>query len=143
MGCASITLSQGVESRIAYESVLNVRCVSTPRAQQTWVVRTEAEYRELFLHKLSVPACTQYVSPPIDFNKKTLLGYVVSAGGCKPPGFRTEILYNRSSKRYTFLVNATQHGLCKMLNATTLWFTIPKIKKGAEVDFKTVEKVLP
>ncbi len=142
-GCTSATSPQGVASRIAFDAVLNIRCVSTPRTQQTWLIRTEAEYRELFLYKLSVPVCTQYVSPPIDFRKKTLLGYVVSAGGCKMPGFRTEILYNRSTKNYTFLVNATQYGLCKMLTSTTLWVTIPKIEKGAKVDFRTVHNVLP
>ncbi len=143
MGCTSATSSRGVESRIAFEAALNIRCVSTPRTQQTWIIRTEAEYRELFLNKLSIPACTQYVSPPIDFSKKTLLGYVVSTGGCKMPGFRTEILYNRSSNRYTLLVNATQYGTCKMLYEKTFWITIPKIKKGSKIDFKVVEQVLP
>jgi hypothetical protein len=141
-GCAPATSSRGVSSRIAFEEV-NVRCVNVPGMKQTRIIRMEAEYQALFLNKKYWPECTQYVSPPIDFSKKTLLRFEVPASGCKTPEFRPEILYSRSTKRYTFSVNVTEYSICRTAIARTYWATIPKIKKGAEVDFKVVKNVLP
>jgi hypothetical protein len=142
MGCAGATSSRGVESRIAFEEV-DIRCVNVPGLKQTRIIRTEAEYQDLFLNKRYWPECTQYVSPPIDFSKKTLLRFEVFASGCKTPEFRPEIRYSRSTKRYTFSVNFTEYSICRTAMVRTYWVTIPKIKKGAEVDFKVVKNVLP
>ncbi len=141
-GCASATSSRGVESRIEFEEV-NIKCVNVPGLKQTKIIRTEAEYQDLFINKKYWPECTRYVSPPIDFSKKTLLRFAVPASGCKTPEFRPEIRYSRSTKRYTFSVNVTEYGICRTGIEMTYWVTIPKIKKGAEVDFKVVKNVLP
>ena len=125
-------------SQIKFDSI-QLGCVQFRKGN--YIVNDQLEYNELFSDLIPHPLCINYEPPAIDFNKKTLIGFIQGVGGCGRPIIHTEIQKDAIFHEYIITFDITQYGDCKMYNPIHLWFQIPKIEPGYSIEFVIDKKV--
>ncbi|MGD2035859.1 MAG: hypothetical protein PVF73_12425 [Bacteroidales bacterium] len=77
------------------------------------------------------------ISPEVDLNKKTVLGFRGTASGCSPPVIEIKVLRDDLNKKYLVDAVVYEEGFCKKLFFYRKVLTTDKIKKNYRVEFRT------
>lgn len=99
------------------------------------VIKSNEEYQELLSSLVPISSCYNYILPDIDFNQYTLIGYISSESGCKPPIFSHSI--TKQNNQYFFNIDVNKQGRCKVNHTLKIWCLIPKIEETSVVTFNT------
>lgn len=105
-----------------------------------YIIRNKIEYSDLIKVKQSLPACSNYELPAIDFDTNTLIGIKTSVGGCGTPQVEHYVIKKNESGVYSLVLSIKENGGCENVFRLTLWCLIPKIEQNVKVDFRIVKR---
>jgi hypothetical protein len=108
----------------------NIGCLHL--AKREIVVTSNEEYKEVTNSVSAHPDCASYVWPTFDFEKQTLLGFLVNAKGCSEPAYSKSV--SKLNGQVTFMIKVKENGMCKVNQQKMFWITILK-HEGNKINF--------
>lgn len=138
-----VELKEGSECQrkeIAFREI-SIPCLDVLKAEKSYVVNEESEYRSLRSLQLSFAGCDIDELPEVDFSKETVVGYVTFSEGCSKPDFTRSIFFLDGN--YTVSVSVHTHGICRKAFYIFHWFLLDKIADRSKIKFETVYRTQP
>jgi hypothetical protein len=117
---AAISLAQPMPVKFSEESI---GCLNHGALDKKVIIKSAAEYHELFRNGSPHPDCAVYTPPAIDFDHNWLLGFRTKNKGCSPPEYSKEVY--ATGDEITFKIKVKEKGMCKVLFEEMFWISIP------------------
>lgn len=117
------------DSVIVYNTIpVKIVCKNYMKLKNNYIINSNEEFIELKNN------CEEF--PQIDFNKHTLFAQYVSYETCSKPIYDRKVMYNKNSKKVSYVVNITPVGDCRKAPIDFNFVLTDKINKISKVEFR-------
>jgi hypothetical protein len=123
------------QTEVPFDSV-GITCLYLIHAKEKYIINSNHDYDKLLEIRALNSDCADYALPPIDFQTKTLIGYLTSSGGCDPPKFSKSIKKSGNGE-YKITVRISPHGACRKKFMNMHWFLVDKIDERIKLTFES------
>ena len=114
---------------------IKIGCMDFKNFPTEVIIQTKEEYNNFLNKKVSLPNCSSYQLPGIDFSKSTLLGYKTTTSGCQPPEYTRTISCDNTTGACTYSISIKENGLCKKGWPSMNWIAVQKIPDGYKISY--------
>lgn len=120
---------------VEYE-LIDISCLNLiSNKTNQFVINSETEFKETQSIKINGTYGANCNSiPKIDFEKYTLIGFIIKTGGCSKPVFNFQI--TTKNKEYIVKCTATIDGMCRRLWTESFWVLTKKIPIDQMIKFE-------